>query len=205
LPGGGADGPIVTSNNATNGNLHLQKGPFSGLFVFMAVGMDSDTNPAMKSILVIDDNENVRYIVTTVLRNFGFAVREATSGESAIQMVLAEKPDLIISDVRMPGMDGHHLLSAIRELQSTAAIPFILMTGSGSHDDFRRGMASGADDYLRKPFTPDDLIEAVLSRLIRQTDLEMEAYNQVNKMRAAVSDPPARESVHPLAGQLHGV
>lgn len=171
----------------------------------MAVGMDSDTNPAMKSILVIDDNEDVRYIVTTVLRNFGFAVREATSGESAIQMVLAEKPDLIISDVRMPGMDGHHLLSAIRELQSTAAIPFILMTGSGSHDDFRRGMASGADDYLRKPFTPDDLIEAVLSRLIRQTDLEMEAYNQVNKMRAAVSDPPARESVHPLAGQLHGV
>ena len=92
---------------------------------------------------MIDDSDEVRSIVTAVLRNFGFEVREATSGETGIQMVLTEKPDLIISDVRMPGMDGHHLLSAIRELQSTAAIPVSLMTGSASHDDFRRGMASG--------------------------------------------------------------
>ena len=154
----------------------------------------------MKSILVIDDNDDVRSIVTTVLRNFGFSVREATSGDAAIQMVLAEKPDLIISDVRMPGMDGHHLLSAIRELQSTAAIPFILMTGSGSRDDFRRGMVSGADDYLQKPFTPDELIEAVLSRLIRQTDLQMEAYNQADRVRAGVSDHLAQEHAAPVAG-----
>jgi CheY-like chemotaxis protein len=137
------------------------------------------------------------------LRNFGFAVREATSGETGIQMVLAEKPDLIISDVRMPRMDGHHLLNAIRELQSTAAIPFILMTGSGSHDDFRRGMVSGADDYLQKPFTPDELIEAVLSRLIRQTDLQMEAYSHVNRMRAGAFDSPPGESGLPLEGELH--
>ena len=136
----------------------------------------------MKNILVIDDNDDVRSIVTTVLRNFGFEVREAASGESAIRMVLEEKPDLIISDVRMPGMDGHHLLNTIRELQSTAAIPFILMTGSGSHDEFRRSMVSGADDYLQKPFTPDELIETVLSRLIRQTDLQMEAYNHANRI-----------------------
>jgi CheY-like chemotaxis protein len=159
----------------------------------------------MKNILVIDDNDDVRSIVTSILRNFGFAVREATSGEAGIQMVLAEKPDLIISDVRMPGMDGHHLLNVIRELQSTAAIPFILMTGSGSHDDFRRGMVSGADDYLQKPFTPDELIEAVLSRLIRQTDLEMEAYNHANRMRAGASDPPADEGAVPVAGELHVV
>ena len=159
----------------------------------------------MKSILVIDDNEEVRSIVTTVLRNFGFAVREAAGGESAIQLVLEEKPDLIISDVRMPGMDGHHLLSAIRELQSTAAIPFILMTGSGSHDDFRRGMASGADDYLQKPFTPDELIEAVLSRLIRQTDLEMEAYYQAQKYRAAASDPPSLDGALPVGEALRVV
>ncbi len=156
----------------------------------------------MKSILVIDDNQEVRTIVKTVLGNFGFAVREATSGESAIQMVLAEKPDLIISDVRMPGMDGLHLLSAIRELPFTATIPFILMTGCGSHNDFRRGMTSGADDYLQKPFTPDELAEAVLSRLIRQTDLEMEAYNQANKMRAAAADYPGRESAIPAAAEL---
>lgn len=157
----------------------------------------------MKSILVIDDSDEVRSIVTAVLRNFGFEVREATSGETGIQMVLTEKPDLIISDVRMPGMDGHHLLSAIRELQSTAAIPVILMTGSASHDDFRRGMASGADDYLHKPFTPDELIEAVLSRLIRQTDLQMEAYDRANRMRLPASEPAPGGSALPLADALH--
>jgi CheY-like chemotaxis protein len=157
----------------------------------------------MKKILVIDDNDDVRTIVTTVLRSFGFEVREAASGESGIQMVLEEKPDLIISDVRMPGMDGHHLLSAIRELQSTAAIPFILMTGSGSRDDFRRGMVSGADDYLQKPFTPDELIETVLSRLIRQTDLQMEAYNHASKMHAAWPDHTSLETAMPMARELH--
>ena len=159
----------------------------------------------MKNILVIDDNEEVRSVVTAILRNFGFGVCEATSGESGIRMVLDEKPDLIISDVRMPGMDGHHLLSAIRELQSTAAIPFILMTGSGSHDDFRRGMVSGADDYLQKPFTPDELIEAVLSRLIRQTDLQMEAYNHANRLRLAGSEHPALDGAIAVAGGLRVV
>jgi CheY-like chemotaxis protein len=159
----------------------------------------------MKNILVIDDNEDVRSIVTTVLRNFGFEVREAASGESGIRMVLEEKPDLIISDVRMPGMDGHHLLSAIRELQSTAAIPFILMTGSGSRDDFRRSMVSGADDYLQKPFTPDELIETVLSRLIRQTDLQMEAYNHANRMRMGGREHTAGERAAPMAGELRVV
>jgi CheY-like chemotaxis protein len=151
----------------------------------------------MKNILVIDDSDEVRSVVSAVLSNFGFSVREATSGEEAIRMVLAEKPDLIVSDVRMPGMDGHHLLSAIRDLQATAAIPFILMTGSGSRDDYRRGMVSGADDYLYKPFTPDELIEAVLSRLVRQTDLQMEAYQHASKMREAVGCP-----AHDLDGDL---
>jgi CheY-like chemotaxis protein len=154
---------------------------------------------------VIDDNDDVRSIVTTILSNFGFLVREATSGEAAIHMVLEEKPDLIVSDVRMPGMDGHHLLSAIRELPSTAAIPFILMTGSGSHDDFRRGMVSGADDYLQKPFTPDELIEAVLSRLIRQTDLQMEAYDNAERLRSSRSDNSDRQSDCPVAGGVRFV
>lgn len=147
----------------------------------------------MKNIIVIDDNDEVRSVVTAVLRNFGFSVREATCGEQAIQMILTDKPDLIISDVQMPGMDGHHLLAAIRDLQSTAAIPFILMTGNGSRDDYRRGMVSGADDYLYKPFTADELIEAVLSRLVRQTDLQMEAYHHANKLREAASRQPAHD------------
>jgi two-component system sensor histidine kinase/response regulator len=147
----------------------------------------------MKNILVIDDSDDVRLIVSTILKNFGFSVRQATSGEEAIQLVFAEKPDLILCDVCMPGMDGHHFLSAIREFQATAPIPFIMMTGSGSHDDFRRGMASGADDYIFKPFSPDELIEAVLSRLSRQADVQMEAYQHVNTLREASHSSAAHD------------
>jgi CheY-like chemotaxis protein len=157
-------------------------------------------NDHMKSILVIDDSMDVRLVVAAVLRNFGFNVREATSGEAGIQMVLEDKPDLIISDVRMPGMGGHRLLNLIRELQSTAAIPFIFMTGSGSRDDFRRSMVDGADDYLYKPFTPDELVEAVLSRLVRQTDLPMDAFQQANKLRELA----AGVAQHELAAHLDG-
>jgi CheY-like chemotaxis protein len=148
----------------------------------------------MKNILVIDDNDDVRALVVTVLQDFGFSVREATSGNAAIEMIMAEKPDLIISDVRMPGMDGHQVLSAIRDMQTTAPIPFILMTGSGSRDDFRRGMVSGADDYIEKPFTVDELIEAVLSRLVRQTDLQMAAYDRANHLRDAAWVPADGEA-----------
>ena len=153
----------------------------------------------MKHILVIDDNDEVRAVVTGVLRNFGFTVSEAAGGEEGIQRVLSEMPDLILCDVRMPGMDGHQFLSAIRDLPATAAIPFILMTGSGSRDDYRRGMVCGADDYLYKPFTPDDLIEAVLSRLVRQTDLQMGAYQNAHRLHETAASRPSSE---PLAGAL---
>jgi DNA-binding response OmpR family regulator len=73
-----------------------------------------------------------------------------------------------------------------------------MMTGCASRDDFRRGMVCGADDYLQKPFTPDELVEAVLSRLIRQTDLELEAYNHAYQLRADF-DPHVQEAILPAA------
>src|SRR5581483_11442910 len=103
----------------------------------------------MNSILVIDDDDEVRSVVVTALAQSGFSVREAKDGRVGIQMILAEKPDLIICDVSMPSMDGFRTLSAIRKFPATAAIPLILMSGSDTlgRDNFRRGMASGADDF----------------------------------------------------------
>jgi two-component system, sensor histidine kinase and response regulator len=157
------------------------------------VGTNLVVQWSMKNILVIDDDEDVRSLVAAVLENFGFTVRQAASGEQAVQLISSQKPDLIISDVRMPGMDGHQVLSAIRNLQTTAPIPFILMTGSGSRDDFRRSMVCGADDYIEKPFTAEELIEAVLSRLVRQTDLQMDAYLHANRLREAAWVPASPE------------
>jgi CRP/FNR family transcriptional regulator, cyclic AMP receptor protein len=138
---------------------------------------------AMKSILIIDDNDDVRSVIVATLTYAGYAVREAGNGRDGILMVLAQRPDLILCDVRMPDMDGHRTLAAIREFRGTAAIPFILMTGSMGRDEFRHAMVSGADDYLMKPFSARELIEAVESRLDRQTDVQSEAFQWIEKHR----------------------
>jgi len=137
----------------------------------------------MKNILVIDDKDDLRSVIVATLTYAGYAVREAANGRDGILMVLAERPDLILCDVRMPDMDGHRTLAAIREFRGTAAIPFILMTGSMGRDEFRHAMVCGADDYLMKPFSAHELIEAVESRLARQTDVQGEAFQWIEKHR----------------------
>jgi DNA-binding response OmpR family regulator len=137
----------------------------------------------MKSILIIDDKEDIRNLIRIVLTNYGFTILEAVNGQSGVQMIRELKPDLVICDINMPGMDGYETLGAVRDSSATAPIPFILMTGLVSMDGFRRGMVCGADDYLVKPFTPDELVEAVMSRLARQTDVEMAANQRAQKLQ----------------------
>ena len=141
----------------------------------------------MKNILVIDDKEEIRTLIKAVLGNFGFNVLEAGNGQLGVQMLRDQSPDLVICDVNMPGMDGYETMSAVRESSTTASIPFILMTGLVSRDGFRRGMVCGADDYLVKPFTTDELIEAVMSRLARQTDFQIEADKRAHRLHEYAS------------------
>jgi DNA-binding response OmpR family regulator len=136
----------------------------------------------MKNILVIDDKEDIRTLIKAVLSSYGFTILEAANGRSGVQMLQDQKPDLVICDINMPGMDGYETLGTVRESNTMAPIPFILMTGLVSRDSFRRGMVCGADDYLVKPFTPDELVEAVMSRLARQTDFQMEADKRAQRL-----------------------
>jgi CheY-like chemotaxis protein len=123
----------------------------------------------MKKILVIDDRDAIRCGIATTLATAGYAVREATDGRDGIVKVLAERPDLILCDINMPGMDGYRTLEAIRKCPGTADILFIMMTGSVVQSEFRRVMNCGADDYLSKPFTARQLLDAVESRFMRQS------------------------------------
>jgi CheY-like chemotaxis protein len=157
----------------------------------------------MQTILVIDDTEDVRCLISTVLTNYGFTVREAPNGRLGVQMIAEEKPDLVICDVNMPAMCGYETLAAVRESSQTASIPFILMTGLISRDGFRRGMVCGADDYLLKPFTPDELIDAVMSRLVRQSDVQLEADKRAQKLHEYAAHhafPELAGSIDELAG-----
>jgi CheY-like chemotaxis protein len=137
----------------------------------------------MKTVLVIDDNDDVRSVIVATLTQAGYAVHEAGNGRDGILTVLAQRPDLILCDVKMPGMDGYRTLAAIRKFRSTAAIPFILMTGSMGRAEFRKAMVCGADDYLMKPFSVSELIAAVESRLSRQTHVQSDAFQQIERLR----------------------
>jgi DNA-binding response OmpR family regulator len=155
----------------------------------------------MKNILVIDDNEEIRSLVKAVLSSYGFNVIEADNGRLGVQILRNHKPDLVVCDINMPGMDGYETLGAVRESSSTAPIPVILMTGAVSRDGFRRGMVCGADDYLVKPFTTDELIEAVMSRLARQTDFQIEADQRAQRLHQYAARHPFPE----FSGNADGI
>jgi CheY-like chemotaxis protein len=153
----------------------------------------------MKRILVIDDQAEIRSMIAATLVVAGYAVRGATDGRDGILKVLIERPDLILCDIKMSGMDGYRTLEAIRKFPRTADIPFIIMTGSVVRSEFRRAMNWGADDYLSKPFTPDHLLAAVESRLARQSQSEREIRRRVVQPSQEASRPVVREPAAPLA------
>jgi two-component system sensor histidine kinase/response regulator len=156
----------------------------------------------MANVLVIDDSSEIRTIVTATLAHFGFAPSEAADGSSGIQKALAELPDVILCDIRMPGLDGYRTLAAIRNEPSIASIPFIFLTGAVEKNDFRRGMVLGADDYLTKPFKPEELLEAVTTRLVRQSEVKSEMFKRADKLRENIVHLLSQELSVPLDGIL---
>jgi two-component system sensor histidine kinase/response regulator len=152
----------------------------------------------MQTVLVIDDTEEMRRMIVNILDHFGFSTSEAPDGLSGIAKAVECQPDLIICDVRMPGMDGFQTLSAIREEPATATIPFIFLTAAMDKGDMRRGMINGADDYVTKPFTTQELLEAVTTRLARQAELKYEIYKRADKLRENIVQLFSREITAPL-------
>lgn len=120
-----------------------------------------------KKILIVDDDFDTLHMVGKMLERNGFQIVAANNGEKAIQMALAENPDLILLDVMMPGKDGFQVTRELRATDSTAFIPIILFTAKAQVDDKLEGFEAGADDYLTKPTHPSELIARVKSILNR--------------------------------------
>lgn len=120
----------------------------------------------MKShILIIEDNEEIRENTAEILELANYRVSTAENGKVGIEKAQADKPDLIICDVMMPVLDGYGVLHLIHKNDELAGIPFIFLTAKSERSDFRKGMEMGADDYITKPFTDIELLNAVESRL----------------------------------------
>ena len=124
----------------------------------------------MHVILVVEDDDAIRSNIARLLTLEGFEAVSAADGRSGLAHARARTPDLIISDVNMPGMDGFELLAAVRADPALATTPFMLLTALDDRGSMRRGMTGGADDYLSKPFTRTELLEAVNAQL-RKKDL----------------------------------
>jgi two-component system alkaline phosphatase synthesis response regulator PhoP len=121
-----------------------------------------------RKILVIEDEQGIRQTTREILELEGYQVLTAENGKQGLQLAQTEIPDLVLCDIRMPQLNGHQVLQALRENKALQMIPFIFLTAKADRDDLRQGMDLGADDYLTKPFDIEELLNAVASRLERQ-------------------------------------
>lgn len=121
----------------------------------------------MTTLLLIEDNTILRKNIAEMLTLEGYRVIVAADGTTGLEIVRADRPDLLLCDIMMPGMDGYEVLAQLRADPATASLPFIFLTAKGDLPDLRIGMGLGADDYLPKPVTRLDLLTAVRTRLQR--------------------------------------
>jgi two-component system sensor histidine kinase/response regulator len=156
----------------------------------------------MKKILVIDDEEWLREMIQLALSQKGYEVVEAENGFVGIEKARKTLPDLVLCDVNMQRMNGYHTLSSLRGDSTTAAIPFILMTGAADNAGMRHGMELGADDYLPKPFTIEGLYAAVEARLKKAEALRDAAEKKLADLRDNISMMLPHELRTPLNGIL---
>ena len=134
----------------------------------------------MTKILVIEDELPIRSKIETILEYEGYDVLGAGDGVEGVKLAQAENPDLVICDVLMPEMNGYGALSALRSNANTAAIPVIFLTAAASRADMRKGMELGADDYITKPYTVDELLTAVRTRLLRRDTIRRAKFDDVS-------------------------
>jgi DNA-binding NarL/FixJ family response regulator len=148
-----------------------------------------------KRLLVVDDEPNLLRAVAACLRAEGYEVRTARSGSDALVSLAESLPDLIISDIRMPGMDGHALVHRIRASPRTALIPVIFLTAKDQRADRVEGFRAGVDAYVTKPFEPDELIAVIMSIFNRLERTRAEMARLVGGPDAAQTAPAYAEGL----------
>ena len=120
----------------------------------------------VKTVLIVEDELKITRLVRDYLEQAGFAVVEAADGQAAITAARAERPDMILLDLGLPGMDG---LDVTRRLRETSSVPIIMLTARVEETDRIVGLELGADDYITKPFSPRELV-ARIRAVLRRAD-----------------------------------
>lgn len=139
-----------------------------------------------QKILVIDDEDDYRTMIAATLTFAGYDISQATNGLDGLAAIKLDRPDLVLCDINMPKMDGYTLLDTLKEDPTCASVPFIFLTGDSTKNDIRHGMQLGADDYLTKPFTSDELISAIETRLARKKSLQKYYESQFDDIKTSI-------------------
>ncbi|TVQ06263.1 MAG: hybrid sensor histidine kinase/response regulator [Leptolyngbya sp. DLM2.Bin27] len=152
----------------------------------------------MAKILVIEDEAGVRDSLVDILNAENFIVDSAVNGEEGLRQIHEFKPDLVICDIMMPVLDGYGLLEQVRQDPQLATLPFVFLSAKADRVDFRNGMDLGANDYLTKPFTHDDLLRMIRTRLGVSSAVAEKTHQQLSALRSSISTALPRELGAPM-------
>ncbi|MBD2101574.1 response regulator transcription factor [Leptolyngbya sp. FACHB-261] len=151
-------------------------------------------------ILLVDDEPGLREAVQAYLEDSGFSVATASNAKEGLQLLEQSPPDLVISDIMMPQVDGYQFLRQVRDIPRFRSLPFVFLTARGMTSDRIQGYQAGCDDYLSKPFDPDELVAIVENRLgraaaVNETNGEdspdiADLANQIAEIKALLTQKP---------------
>jgi CRP-like cAMP-binding protein len=153
----------------------------------------------MKKILIIEDNTDVRENLAEILMLSGYEAITAENGKTGAAKAQTELPDLILCDIMMPELDGYGVLHIMSRSAKTADIPFIFLTAKAEKEDFRKGMALGADDYITKPFDDAVLLQTIESRLKKSERLRLASAEHAGSLERFIDEARALEAIKHLS------
>lgn len=158
----------------------------------------------MPRLLLVEDDDALRELYAELLAEAGHVLFTAGTGAGGLEILRRERPDLVLCDVGLPDLDGYGVLEAVRSDPVLAPTPFLFLTGLADKAQVRAGMAQGADDYLTKPVSPDELVAAVAARLARHDATRESAERRVDEMRRSLAVLLPHELRTPLTAILGG-
>lgn len=139
-----------------------------------------------KRILVVEDEPQIREDIVTALELSDYIAISASNGKIAYSLAKQYHPDLVISDIMMPEMDGYQLLKALQKDSETSSIPFLFLTAKSQLSEIREGMRLGADDYIAKPFDINDLLTTIKIRLSKNEKIESHFKQKIEDLRQSI-------------------
>jgi two-component system, sensor histidine kinase and response regulator len=156
----------------------------------------------MTKVLVVDDDTNLANSISDIFDVMGYDVQTAYDGLRGWEQVQSEAPDIIVSDIEMPGMNGYEFLQAVRNNQVTETIPFVFLTARSEREHLRQGMVLGADDFVSKPFSAKELVASVEAILNKHQRIHAKHEKTITSLRKNITYALPHELRTPLQSIL---